>query len=68
MEARNVSQTPALLKPEEVALRLAISPDTLAKWRYRGKGPAYVKLNRTVRYPVDALEEYIQSRTVPAGR
>ena len=58
----------SFLKPEQVADRLEISIDTLAKWRYRGQGPAYTKLNRAVRYPPQALEEFIERRTVPAGR
>ena len=44
------------------------SIDTLAKWRYRGKGPAYMKMDHAIRYSREALEQYLAKRTVPEGR
>jgi excisionase family DNA binding protein len=57
-----------LLRPEEVARYLELSIDTLAKWRYRGKGPAYMKMDHAIRYSREALEQYLAKRTVPEGR
>ena len=49
-----------LLKPEQVAERLGVSPTTLATWRCTKRYPlAYVKVGRLVRYrmgDVDAFE------------
>ena len=33
-----------LLKPEEFAAMIGLSPRTLANWRSNGKGPPYVKI------------------------
>ena len=37
---------------------------TLANWRTYGRGPAYVRLGRLVRYPVAELEAWIERKTV----
>ncbi len=48
-----------LLKPQQAAARLNISPGTLAIWRTQGKGPMFLKLGGAVRYDPDALTEYL---------
>ena len=53
-----------LLTPPEAAERLARPERTLAQWRYQGRGPRYVKVEGAVRYPQDALNDYIASHTV----
>jgi len=55
-----------LLTAEQVADILGVTPPTLANWRCRRHGPAYVRVGRLARYRVDDVEAYIQSRTVPA--
>jgi Helix-turn-helix domain len=37
---------------------------TLRQWRYLGKGPAYVKVGRHVRYLKRDLDAFIQARRV----
>ena len=37
---------------------------TLANWRTYGRGPAYVRLGRLVRYQVAELEAWIERKTV----
>lgn len=42
---------PRLLDSKEAADFLGVSPNTLKDWRYRGKGPQYLRLShKTVRY------------------
>lgn len=53
-----------LLTPEEVAQRLRVSVLTLANWRSAGRGPAFVKVGRTVRYEESAIEAYLKQQTV----
>ena len=48
-----------LLKETEVARLLSLRPQTLAKWRWAGKGPAYRKIGGAVRYVASDLEDYI---------
>jgi predicted site-specific integrase-resolvase len=54
----------ALLTPRDVAARLAVSLDTLARWRAEGRGPAYVKLGgrekSPVRYTQAGMREFLK--------
>ena len=52
------------LSPDEVAAALpGITKNTLAMWRYEGKGPRYRKLGRIVVYALDEIEEWIEAGT-----
>ncbi len=44
----------------ELADRLGISSDELARWRQHGKGPCFIKIGRHIRYPVAEVELYEQ--------
>lgn len=49
------------LSPDEVVAAIpGISKNTLAMWRYEGKGPRYRKLGRAVVYALDELEAWIE--------
>lgn len=50
---------PTLLDPTAAAERLNLSTVTLARWRMRGGGPAFVKLGARVMYPLDELEAWV---------
>jgi len=53
----------------EAAKILAVSPQTLRNYRHLGKGPAYSKRGRMVRYKVSDLLTYMQSgRIDPEAR
>lgn len=56
-----------LLSREEAAEFLGVSCGTLSRWAADRSGPAFVKLGdgekAGVRYPVDALESFVESRT-----
>jgi predicted DNA-binding transcriptional regulator AlpA len=51
-----------ILKPNEAALHLQLSPSTLAKMRLAGTGPRYIKAGRAVRYLRVDLAAWIESR------
>ncbi len=51
-----------LLRETEVAERLGVAVHTLQKWRFFGRGPAYHKLGRAVRYSPDAVESWLTAR------
>jgi predicted site-specific integrase-resolvase len=40
----------SLLTPDQVAERYQISPDSLKEWRYKGRGPKYIRIGKRVRY------------------
>lgn len=49
------------LSPDEVAAAIpGITKNTLAMWRYEGRGPRYRKLGRVVVYALDELEAWIE--------
>lgn len=48
--------------PDQVAERYQVSEATLKEWRYKGTGPAYVRLGRHVRYPAKDIEEWERQR------
>lgn len=53
----------ALLTPAEVADELNLAEQTLANMRHRGGGPPFVKVgHRTVRYPREALDQWLRDR------
>jgi hypothetical protein len=52
-----------LYPPSAAGERLGgTAEQTLAKWRCRGEGPAYVKIGSRVYYEESALDAYIASR------
>lgn len=60
------------LTEAELADRLRLSPQAVAKLRKSGKGPAYLPItesatNGTIRYPEAWVVEWENSRRVPAA-
>jgi predicted DNA-binding transcriptional regulator AlpA len=47
--------------PRELAHFLGLSEQTLAQWRWLGKGPRWVKVGRHVRYPRRDTQEWMDS-------
>jgi len=53
-----------LLRPSEAARALGVNEQTLANWRYAGRGPKWCKLgSAAVRYSTDSLREYVDANT-----
>lgn len=48
------------LSTQELADRLGIPSDELARWRRHGKGPCFIKIGRLIRYTVAEVELYEQ--------
>jgi Helix-turn-helix domain len=53
--------TSKLLTQEEAATFLNLRPKTLARWRWLGKGPRFIKLGHAVRYTERDLIAFIQA-------
>lgn len=45
----------------EAARRLGLKVATLRAWRRKGRGPAYVRLGRAVRYLSSDLDDFIRA-------
>lgn len=50
-----------LLTPEQAATFLHLKPATLARWRWAGCGPRFVKVGGRVRYEMCELQAFIQA-------
>ncbi len=57
-------QKPRLLKEAEVAERYNLSVKALQRWRGEGIGPAFIKLNNSVRYDPADVENFISRNRV----
>jgi predicted site-specific integrase-resolvase len=58
--------TPAFYSPHEVSVRLGVPVPTLTRWRHKGTGPKGlepVKVHHRWKYPVQAVEGYINNLT-----
>ena len=56
-----------LLTRSEVAERLRISEATVDRWRTRRDPLPHVRIGRAVRFPEDAIERWLERRTVNGG-
>lgn len=50
-----------LIDEKQAAALLHVSVKSLQGWRYRGGGPEFVKLGRSVRYEMSDLEDFVQA-------
>ena len=49
------------LTEADAASRLGLKVATLRAWRHRGRGPAFVRLGRAVRYLSNDLDEFLRA-------
>ncbi|MER7234037.1 helix-turn-helix domain-containing protein [Streptomyces olivaceus] len=61
-----------ILTPERLATELGVTQKTLAKWRYSGAGPRYIKLGGTgkthpVRYRRADVNRWLNAQPVMEG-
>ena len=58
----------SMLNEREAACHLKVSPKTLTRWRWKGVGPAFVKVGaRAVRYREEDLQAFLEAgRQSPA--
>jgi hypothetical protein len=59
-------EEPCLLAVQDVARLLSVAPSTMHWWRCRRHlaGPSFVKVEGRVRYSLEAVRDFIASRTV----
>lgn len=51
-----------LVEPEQLACRWKMKPITLAQWRWRGKGPRYIRMGRHTFYRLKDIEAYEEQK------
>jgi predicted site-specific integrase-resolvase len=47
---------------------LCVAVQTLRNWRHQRKGPAYLKISRSVRYKLEDLENFMDSKRIDPER
>lgn len=55
---------PDLLTSGEVAEMLRVSVSTLARWRSSDQGPPFVQIEGSIRYQREAVQKWIDDRTL----
>jgi predicted DNA-binding transcriptional regulator AlpA len=55
--------TSELLTAVELAEKLKTPAAVLANWRYRGIGPKFIKLGKSVRYRVSDVDAWLDAQT-----
>jgi len=56
-----------LLTTREAAELLGLQEQTLAAWRMTAKNLPYVKVGRSVKYRLSALEAFLEKQTISAS-
>lgn len=52
------------LTTADVAGMIQVSLPTLARWRTSNQGPPFVKIEGSIRYPRDAVQKWLNERTL----
>lgn len=52
-----------LVNARDAAEALDVQEKTLARWRWEGRGPRFVKVGRAVRYRACDLAAWVEART-----
>ncbi len=60
------SKHPTLLTDRHVAEQLGISPLTLARWRYEGRGPVFLKIGKAIRYRQADVDAWLANQVFPS--
>ena len=53
-----------MLNPREAAAALGVVPGTLNHWRMAGKGPAFLRVGRLIKYRSEDLTAWLDARRV----
>jgi len=53
-----MSSTKEFLTSKELSDRWRLSDQTLANWRYAGKGPPFIRVGSRVLYPIDGIQAF----------
>lgn len=56
-----------LFTATEVAAMLEVTTHTLAMWRVEKRGPAFVKLGRSIFYRRDDVQKWVDANVCPPG-
>lgn len=52
----------SLITPETLSDRLGVRLTTLAEWRIKGRGPAFLRVGRSPRYRPESVDSWLLSQ------
>jgi len=52
------------LNDDQAAKEVGVAVQTLRNWRHQQKGPAYLKIGRSVRYQLEDLKKFKENRRI----
>lgn len=55
------------LSEKQTGDALDVKVPTLRNWRSQGKGPDYIKIGRTVKYPIDGIHSFLTKQRKKAS-
>jgi hypothetical protein len=61
-EHREGQPAPRFLTSREVAAVMRTTTQTICRWRRRGSGPMYIRVNGQCLYEIGAVEEFLRAR------
>ena len=64
--AQHTTATPTLAERDS-AVYIGFRPPALKAWRREGRGPAYIRVNRSIRYRVADLDAWLDAHRVQPG-
>jgi len=53
-----------MLNEKQVAIIIGLTVHSLRAWRLNGRGPRYCKIGRAVRYRIEDVQRFIESRLI----
>jgi len=65
--SKNIETLLKFLNEKEVAALLGVSVATVRRWRLLHQGPRYLKLGSSVRYSIESISVWLQSRPTGGG-
>ena len=65
-----MNQTTSIQAVDEkrAATFLGVAVQTLRNWRHQRRGPAYIKMGRSVRYQINDLMDYLKKKKIDPER
>ena len=64
MQLNQMMTSSEFLTDQQLAARWQIHRQTLARWRKASTGPAYVRIEGNVLYPLAEVEQYEKANTI----
>lgn len=68
MKTNNISQQSIVVNEKQAAEFLAVSSAALRRWRAERRGPAFIRLERCIRYRLSDLDAYLDHCAAGAGQ